>query len=99
MEVFPGHIACDSESASEIVVPVVSDRKVSASLVVYLWCFMFLGCCCGDGMGIGIVLMGGGGGQVVAIIDVDCAVKRGFDKGDQAGLERVAELLAGACDW
>ncbi|MCJ1299277.1 hypothetical protein MMC08_002069 [Hypocenomyce scalaris] len=27
VEVFPGHIACDSESASEIVVPVVSDRK------------------------------------------------------------------------
>lgn len=26
---FPGHIACDSESASEIVVPIVRDNKVS----------------------------------------------------------------------
>ena len=60
---------------------------------------MYLGCCRGDRIGIRIVLMDGEGGQVVAIIDVDCAVKRGFDEGDQAGLELVAELLAGACDW
>ena len=27
---FPGHIACDGASRSEIVVPIVKDRKVSA---------------------------------------------------------------------
>lgn len=26
MDAFPGHIACDSESRSEIVVPVVADK-------------------------------------------------------------------------
>ena len=30
VEAFPGHIACDSESKSEVVVPIVSDGKVVA---------------------------------------------------------------------
>ena len=29
MEKFPGHIACDAESASEIVVPIMQGGKVS----------------------------------------------------------------------
>ena len=32
VEKFPGHIACSSESRSEIVVPVFSNNKVSAVL-------------------------------------------------------------------
>jgi len=32
VEKFPGHIACSSESRSEIVVPVFSDQKVTAVL-------------------------------------------------------------------
>ena len=28
VETFPGHIACDSESKSEIVVPIIADGKV-----------------------------------------------------------------------
>lgn len=64
VEQFPGHIACDSESRSEIVVPVVGDA-----------------------------------GRVVAIIDVDCAVVRGFDEVDRRCLEQLAALLARSCDW
>lgn len=60
---WPGHIACDAESRSEIVVPVVV------------------------------------GGETVAIIDVDCAVEDGFDEVDRVGLERLAALIAGCCDW
>ena len=60
---YPGHIACDSESRSEIVVPIVK------------------------------------AGKVVAIIDIDCAVENGFDQDDQGYLERLAQLLAEACDW
>ena len=30
VDVFPGHIACDGESASEIVVPIVSEERVNA---------------------------------------------------------------------
>ena len=32
VEQFPGHIACSSESRSEIVVPVFSDKKITAVL-------------------------------------------------------------------
>jgi len=32
VELFPGHIACSSESRSEIVVPVIQDGKVTAVL-------------------------------------------------------------------
>ncbi|KZF23543.1 GAF domain-like protein [Xylona heveae TC161] len=64
VEAFPGHIACDSASQSEIVVPIVAAN-----------------------------------GKVVAIIDVDCAVKNGFDETDKASLERLAALLAKSCDW
>ena len=37
--------------------------------------------------------------QVVAIIDIDCAVEDGFDEQDQKKLEELANLLAVACDW
>lgn len=38
-------------------------------------------------------------GQVVAIIDIDCAVKNGFDETDVAALEKLAKILASSCDW
>ncbi|KAI7459607.1 hypothetical protein KC351_g17622 [Hortaea werneckii] len=63
VEQFPGHIACDSESQSEIVVPILRD------------------------------------GKVVAIIDIDCAAKEGFNHDDQRHLEQLAKLLADGCDW
>lgn len=59
-------IACDGDSKSEIVVP---------------------------------ILKGNSEGEVVAIIDIDCAVLDGFDKVDQRWLEKLAVLLGGACDW
>lgn len=38
-------------------------------------------------------------GNVVAIIDIDCAVRSGFDSADAIALEKLAELLASGCDW
>jgi L-methionine (R)-S-oxide reductase len=35
---FPGHIACDGASKSEIVVPIVQEGKVSASTSLFLSC-------------------------------------------------------------
>jgi len=35
----------------------------------------------------------------VGVIDVDCAEVDGFDEEDKQGLEAIAKLLAGACDW
>jgi L-methionine (R)-S-oxide reductase len=34
VEEFPGHIACDGESASEIVVPIVAKGKVSCDAAI-----------------------------------------------------------------
>lgn len=55
---FPGHIACDSASASELVVPVVRD------------------------------------GRVIAVIDLDSPTPDRFDADDEAGVARLAEILA-----
>ncbi|KAL0778119.1 hypothetical protein CaCOL14_005772 [Colletotrichum acutatum] len=63
VDAFPGHIACDGDSKSEVVVPIVVKDKL------------------------------------VAIIDVDCAERDGFDEVDRVWLERLALLLAGGCDW
>jgi putative methionine-R-sulfoxide reductase with GAF domain len=63
LDQFPGHIACDGDSKSEVVVPISV------------------------------------GGRVVGIIDVDCAVKEGFDEFDREYLERLAGMLGRGCDW
>jgi L-methionine (R)-S-oxide reductase len=55
---FPGHIACDADSRSELVVPLIRD------------------------------------GAVLAVIDLDSPQPARFDAEDQAGIERLAELLA-----
>lgn len=70
VDAFPGHIACDGDSKSEVVVPIVikGDKEGEEE-------------------------------KLVAIIDVDCAEKNGFDEVDRVWLERLAELLAGGCDW
>lgn len=78
VEEFPGHIACDGDSQSEIVVPILHDGKVLMSSIVEILAKAV---------------------QVVAIIDIDCAVKSGFDKQDQASLEELARVLSAACDW
>lgn len=81
VEKFPGHIACDGDSKSEIVVPIVKNGNVSFTRVPFR-------------SALADVTR-----QVVAIIDIDCAVENGFDEEDQASLEQLAEILAEACDW
>ncbi|CAN3358889.1 free methionine-R-sulfoxide reductase [Diutina catenulata] len=60
---FPGHIACDSETNSEIVVPIVV------------------------------------AGKTVAVLDIDCETKSGFDEEDQRWLEQLAADIAKTCAW
>lgn len=57
---FPGHIACDAASRSEIVVPLVKD------------------------------------GRLLGVLDLDSPKLNRFDAADQAGLERLAEVLVEA---
>ena len=37
VETFPGHIACDSESKSEVVVPIKVENKVGATVSRVMW--------------------------------------------------------------
>lgn len=60
---FPGHIACDAASRSELVVPVVD------------------------------------GGICRGVIDLDSPIAGRFDSRDQAGVEALAAIVAGASDW
>jgi L-methionine (R)-S-oxide reductase len=55
---FPGHIACDSASNSEIVLPLIRD------------------------------------GQLLGVLDLDSPLNARFDEDDEAGLAKVAEILA-----
>jgi GAF domain-containing protein len=57
---FPSHIACDSASNSEIVVPIIRD------------------------------------GELLAVLDIDSPKHARFDKEDEAGCVRIAEIMARA---
>jgi GAF domain-containing protein len=57
---FPSHIACDSASNSEIVVPIIRD------------------------------------GDLLAVLDIDSPKHARFDKEDEAGCVRIAEIMARA---
>jgi GAF domain-containing protein len=57
---FPGHIACDSASNSEIVLPLVRD------------------------------------GELLGVLDLDSPTHGRFDADDEAGLKKIAEILAKA---
>ena len=83
VRVFQGHIACDGDSLSEIVVPVFAKDSVNPTILrrsleeerqlTYA--------------------------KLVAIIDIDCKLAGGFDEADERGLHKLAELLGRSCDW
>ncbi len=56
---FPGHIACDGASRSEIVLPVHAN------------------------------------GKIIGVLDIDSPILARFDEEDQAGLEKVVEVIEG----
>jgi GAF domain-containing protein len=60
VDAFPGHIACDAASASELVVPVVRE------------------------------------GELLAVLDLDSPERARFDEEDEAGVVKLAEILAKA---
>ena len=67
VDAYPGHIACDGETKSEIVCPLVLHRP--------------------------------DGDVPIGVLDLDCLALSGFTQEDQAGLEKIATLIVGACDW
>lgn len=80
---FPGHIACDADSRSEIVVPIMFDGEVCTFVLNPL-----------RRMNHHLTWL-----QTVAIIDIDCTEPAGFDDVDKKYLEQLAQLLAESCDW
>ena len=83
VRVFEGHIACDGDSLSEIVVPVFSGDSVSPN-IVRRWLEKERQ----------LTLA-----KLVAIVDIDCQSAGGFDEVDERGLHRLAELLGRSCHW
>jgi len=84
VEKFPGHIACDSESKSEIVVPIFAEGSGSEEE---------------DSVLVNGDRWKNRRGRVVGIIDIDCRVDSGFDEVDRVWLERLAVLIGRGCDW
>lgn len=89
-----GHIACDSLSQSEIVVPIVVPRaslsQVSREAIQ------------GKGEPELVRAWGGRGDSdevIIGVLDIDCESQNGFDQDDVQGLERIVRRISAACDW
>lgn len=93
-EEYPGHIACDSLSQSEIVVPLVVPRaRLSQAHREAL---------AGQGPPEAVRAWSGRGSDddvIIGVIDIDCVAQGGFDEQDATALQRIARLIVDACDW
>jgi len=67
VDTYPGHIACDGETKSEIVSPLLLEKD--------------------------------GKIHVLGVLDLDCLSVNGFNDDDKVGLERIASLVVGTCNW
>ena len=89
-----GHIACDAQSQSEIVVPIViSRKKLSAKCQDAL---------CGIGPPELIRAWAGRSDQeeiIVGVLDIDCTQPNGFDQEDIKALQNLLHTVTLACDW
>ncbi|CAO1625615.1 unnamed protein product [Sympodiomycopsis kandeliae] len=96
-DAYPGHIACDSESKSEIVIPlVVPFGRLSKEHQ--------------DSIRSGDSPHWAGRVQdtnslqdstpiIVGLLDIDCVELEGFDERDQAELEKIVKIISDSCDW
>ncbi|KAK0562111.1 hypothetical protein OC844_002859 [Tilletia horrida] len=102
-EAYPGHIACDSASKSEIVIPLVVARsRLSPQFAEALARASAAAKGDGDAKSQDALAWGGRGDGddiIVGVLDIDCEALDGFDEEDERGLTRVAKLVADACDW
>lgn len=94
-EAYPGHIACDSASRSEIVVPLVIKRaKLPERHTKALeqaakeanadksWAGR------GDGDDV-----------IIGVLDIDCEALDGFDEEDERRLQQIADLIVDRSAW
>ncbi|KAL9933076.1 hypothetical protein V8E36_007794 [Tilletia maclaganii] len=99
-EAYPGHIACDSASKSEIVVPlVVSRSRLSSQHKEALEHASAQANGADNNDAVAWGGRGDGDDVIVGVLDIDCEELDGFDEEDERGLERIAKIVADACDW
>jgi GAF domain-containing protein len=83
---FPGHIACDAASRSEIVIPLVRSEKVACGPFSETASFT-----AGKGATLPACT-----GELLGVLDLDSPRLGRFDDADRRGLERLAALFLGA---
>lgn len=90
-ERYSGHIACDSASKSEIVIPIVVSREKVASFLQAQK----------SEKGLGTEWQGRGEQSdiIIGVLDIDCEAEEGFDEEDVKGLEHIVKQIANSCDW
>lgn len=89
-----GHIACDSQSQSEIVVPLVVPRAQFSGRTLEAL----------HGSGTPELVRawsgrGDGDDVIIGVLDLDCVAPNGFDDTDARALERIVRRIRDACDW
>ncbi|CEH15606.1 GAF/PUTATIVE CYTOSKELETAL PROTEIN [Ceraceosorus bombacis] len=89
-DAYPGHIACDSASKSEIVLPLVIPRSALSGHSLEDRA---------DQWGASRVNTKSDDDIIIGVLDIDCEELDGFDEEDQKGLERIATLIARSSDW
>jgi L-methionine (R)-S-oxide reductase len=83
---FPGHIACDSASASEIVLPLIRTLAPPASTST---------ASTPAARACAYPAAAHGAEDVLGVLDIDSPQPSRFDESDETGLSRVAALLVG----
>ncbi|KAJ9475899.1 Free methionine-R-sulfoxide reductase [Pseudozyma hubeiensis] len=99
-EKYPGHIACDSLSKSEIVVPLVIKRERLNR--VHQKALEEQSPRDGKaGQGDDRSWAGRGDGEevIVGVLDIDCESLDGFDAEDEKRLQRIADLIVERSAW
>ncbi len=96
VHLFPGHIACDSGTNSEIVVPLVGTASYDkVRYIVQLWKQAKVSKACQQWWKLIVFNV-----QVVhGVLDIDGLVAGSFDDEDRVGLELISKILVEGCDW
>lgn len=100
-EAYPGHIACDSQSKSEIVVPLVITRDRLAK--VHQEALEEQSPRKGEKEVEGEDKSWAGRGDddevIIGVLDIDCESLNGFNAEDEKRLQEIAQLIVERSAW
>lgn len=101
-EAYPGHIACDSLSKSEIVVPLVIPRQRLAKVhqeALEQQSPLGKEAQIADGADRSWAGRGDKEDIIIGVLDIDCESLNGFDQEDEARLQKIANLIVERSAW